>query len=102
MNAGECACLPDALDACEAKYTAIVAMEYEQETIPKLSSITIFNDLELPLGGLLRSCQNLTLNMSVMVKDRHIPYLDQQGITSNTLQTPYSLTKFQLTLNDLE
>jgi len=29
-----------------AKYTAIVTMEGEQETVPKLSNATNFNDLE--------------------------------------------------------
>jgi len=38
-----------------AKDTAIVTMEGEQETVPKLSNGTIFNDREWPLTHISRS-----------------------------------------------
>jgi len=43
-------------------------MEYEYETVPKLSSSTIFNDLEGLLAQILRSRHYLTQNISETVR----------------------------------
>ena len=41
-------------------------------TVPKLSSGTVFNDLERPLTQILRSRHYLTLNISETVRDTDI------------------------------
>jgi len=55
-----------------AKDTAIVAMECEYETVSKLSSGTIFNDLNDPVTQISRSRHYLTRNISKTVRDRDI------------------------------
>ena len=54
------------------QHTAIVIMEGEQETIPELSNVVIFNDLEWPLTQISRSRYYLTSNDSKMVQDTAI------------------------------
>jgi len=44
-------------------HRAIVTIECEYETVPKLSNGTIFNDLERPLAEISRSRHYLTLNI---------------------------------------
>ena len=77
-----------------AKHTAIVTMEGEQETVPKLSNGTTFNDLQRPLTWFPRSRHCLTLNISEMAKHTAIvPEGEQEtvpklsnGTTFNDLQ----------------
>ena len=55
-----------------ATYTAIVTIEGEYETAPKLANGTNFNDLEWPLTPISRSRCYSTSNNSKMVQDRAI------------------------------
>ena len=48
---------------------AIVTMECEQETVPKLSNGAIFSDLERRLNEISRSRRYLTLNMLETLRD---------------------------------
>jgi len=48
---------------------AIVAMEGEYETVPKLRNSAIFNDLERPQTQISKSRHYLTLNISETVRD---------------------------------
>ena len=52
--------------------TVVVTMECERETVLKLSSGTVFNDLEQPLIQIARSRHYLTLNISETVRHRDI------------------------------
>ena len=54
------------------QHTAIVTMECELETLPKLSNGTIFYDLERPLVPLSRSHHYLMLNILETVRDTDI------------------------------
>jgi len=47
-------------------------MKGEQETVPELSNVVIFNDLEWPLTQISRSRYYLTSNDSKMVQDTAI------------------------------
>jgi len=47
-------------------------MDCEKDTLPKLSSGTIFNDLERLLSQISRSRHHLTLNVLETVRDTHI------------------------------
>jgi len=58
--------------------TAIIPIEGELETAPKLSNGTSLNDLERPLSHILRSRYNSTLNNSKMVQDGAIVTLADQ------------------------
>jgi len=51
---------------------AIVTMECEQETVPKLLNDKIFNDLDRPITQISRSRHYLTLNISETVRDTDI------------------------------
>ena len=51
---------------------AILTISDQYEVVYDLSISAIFNGLERPLTHILRSCQYLMLNMSLVVQDRHI------------------------------
>ena len=71
--------------------TAIVTIEGEQETAPKLSNGTNFNDLEWPLTPISRSRYYSTSNNSKTVQDLYLR-------TNRKLDMVYRTAPFSMTL----
>jgi len=73
--------------------SAIVTIEGEQETAPKLLNGTSFDDLEWPLSQISRSRYYSTSNNSQMVQDRAIVTLADQDKVIHCYRTaPFSMT----------
>jgi len=87
---------------------AIVTMEGEQETVPKLSNDAIFNDLEQPVTQFWRSSHSLTLNIHKRLNTRSVRTLDKLifAVLELWLHCPYSEVETSLFLtiifNNLE
>jgi len=91
--------------------SAIVTIEGEQETAPKLWNGIIFNDLEWPLSQISRSWYHSTSNNWQMVQDRAIVTMAEQqkvvyglsnGAIFNELERPlfqFSRSRCSLTLD---
>jgi len=73
-----------------------VAMECEQETIPRLSNGTKLNDREWLRTKISRKRHYLTLNISENVRDSH------NSQWNRDLHMPYARVSFWTTLSDLE
>ena len=75
------------------QHRAIVTMESEKETVPKLSNCTIFDDLEWPLTENVSSWYYSTSSNLKMVQSRTI-------LTMASNWKSYRTAAFSVTLND--